>query len=287
MVSATGSASVSSIRQGLTRGVKMSDDVGFSISQFGEAWRLLCGASPGYVADRTAAVDYIFTGLPIPFFNVALVTARDVSGGVLQTEARQACEWAAPGSVPWMFVVTHDALAAGVDATSVLDSCGLTPMLPMTGMRAQRVAPATRFPDGLLLDVPRDEESYAAVFDVNAAAYGVSLDACKPTYGTPAFWNGHVPALGRVGGRPVASAAVFMVDGYRYVALVATMPEQQRRGYAEAVMRHALDVAAATYGEKPTFLHATDAGRPVYARMGYEPVASHTAFIEKRFLEGH
>jgi hypothetical protein len=52
-------------------------------------------------------------------------------------------------------------------------------------------------------------------------------------------------------------------------------------------MRHALDVAAATYGEKPTFLHATDAGRPVYERMGYEPVAAHTAFIERRFLEGH
>jgi GNAT superfamily N-acetyltransferase len=265
----------------------MSDEVGFSISQFGEAWRLMCGASPGYVVDRNPGVDYIFTGLPVPFFNVALVTARDVSASALQAQARQAREWAAPRSVPWMFVVTHDALAHGVDAASVLDACGLTRMLPMTGMRAQRIAPATRFPDGLLLEVPADDDSCAAVFDVNAAAYGVSLDACKPTYGKPAFWGGHVPALGRVGGKPVASAGVFMVDGIRYVALVATMPDQQRRGYAEAVMRHALDVAAATYGEKPTFLHATDAGRPVYARMGYEPVAVHTAFIEKRFLEGH
>jgi ribosomal protein S18 acetylase RimI-like enzyme len=186
-----------------------------------------------------------------------------------------------------MFVVTHETLAPGVDAASVLDPAGLTPMLPLTGMRAERLAPATRFPEGLLLAVPGDDDSCTAVFDVNAAAYGVSLDACKPTYGKPAFWSGHVPALGRVDGTPVASAAVFMVDGHRYVALVATMPEQQRRGYAEAVMRHALDVAATTYGEKPTFLHATDAGRPVYARMGYQPVASHTAFIEKRFLEEH
>jgi hypothetical protein len=30
-----------------------------------------------------------------------------------------------------------------------------------------------------------------------------------------------------------------------------------------------------------------DAGRPIDARMGYEPLASHTAFIEQRFLEGH
>jgi len=265
----------------------MRDDVGFSISQFRDAWRLLCGASPGYAADGNGTVEYIFSGLPIPFFNVALATGRDVSASALRTEALQACEWAMPRSVPWMFIVTHEALATDVDAASVLDQCGLTPLIPMTGMRAPRIGAATRFPDDLLLDVPGDEDSCAAVFDVNSAAYGVSLDACKPTYGKPAFWTGHVPALGRVNGLPVASAAVFMVDGHRYVALVATMPEQQRRGYAEAVMRHALDVAASTYGQKPTFLHATDAGRPVYTRMGYERVASHTAFIEKRFLEGH
>jgi len=265
----------------------MTEDVGFSIWQFSGAWKLLCGACPGYVADGNGATEYIFSSLPIPFFNVALVTARDISASALQTQARQACEWAAPRSVPWMFIVTHDALAHGVDAAPLLDACGLAPMLPMTGMRAQRIAPATRFPEGLLLEVPADDDSCAAVFDVNAAAYGVSLDACKPTYGKQAFWGGHVPALGRIGGTPVASAAVFMVAGSRYVALVATMPEQQRRGYAEAVMRHALDVAATAHGEKPTFLHATDAGRPVYARMGYQPVAAHTAFIEKRFLEGH
>jgi hypothetical protein len=28
-------------------------------------------------------------------------------------------------------------------------------------------------------------------------------------------------------------------------------------------------------------------GRPIYARMGYETVATHTCFIDKRFLAGH
>ena len=48
----------------------------------------------------------------------------------------------------------------------------------------------------------------------------------------------------------------------------------------------ALDVAARTQGECPTALHATDAGRPLYSRMGYETIATHTAFLEKRFLGG-
>jgi hypothetical protein len=52
-------------------------------------------------------------------------------------------------------------------------------------------------------------------------------------------------------------------------------------------MRLALDEARAARGERPTFLHATDAGRLIYARMGYEPVSHQTMFIEKRFLDGH
>jgi len=32
---------------------------------------------------------------------------------------------------------------------------------------------------------------------------------------------------------------------------------------------------------------ATDAGRPIYERMGYAAIATHTIFMEKRFLTGH
>lgn len=263
----------------------MNDDVAFSISQFRDAWRLMCGACPGYLAKTTDDVDYIFSGLPIPFFNAAIVGARDISRDGLVAMGRQACDWAAPQSVPWMFVVTHEALGAGVDASAALDSVGLTTLLPLTGMRAQSVGPPA--PNGVQLEVPDDDAGCGAVVDVNSAAYGVPLDACKPVLGNPSFWASHVPAIGRVDGTPVASAAVLMVEGYRYVALVATRPDHQRRGYADAVMRHALDVATTRYGEKPTTLHATDAGRPIYARMGYDTIATHTAFIEKRFLEGH
>ena len=78
-----------------------------------------------------------------------------------------------------------------------------------------------------------------------------------------------------------------MVDGYRYVALVATDPARQRRGYGDVVMRHALELSARVHGQAPTTLHATEAGRPIYERMGYAPIAAHTVFIEKKFLGGH
>jgi GNAT superfamily N-acetyltransferase len=263
------------------------DGVALSVSQFREAWRVLCSASPAARFDAGDGVEYIFCGLPVAFFNVALVTARGVSGRALALMGERACAWAVPTSLPWLFIVTHEALAPSVDATSVLADCGLVPMIPMTGMIADALSPGARIPDGLHLEVPADDAGCGAILDVNAAAYGVDLETGKPVFGRPAFWADHVPVLGRTGGTPVASAAVLMADGYRYVALVATEPVHQRRGYAEAAMRHALQVAGSRHGERPSFLHATDAGRPIYARMGYAAVATHTAFIERRFLDGH
>jgi GNAT superfamily N-acetyltransferase len=68
------------------------------------------------------------------------------------------------------------------------------------------------------------------------------------------------------------------------VSLVATDPTQQRRGFGEAAMRRALELSAASHGELPTVLHATEAGRPLYERMGYTPFSTHTVFMEERFV---
>ena len=263
------------------------DEVDLSIRQFRDAWRVMCSSTPSRSAAVGDGIEYIFSGLPIGFFNVALLTGRGVPGDELQSHAEQACEWASDKSVPWLFVVTHEAFADGVDATSTLDGCGLAPMMPLTGMVARQVDPVTHIPEGLQLTVPDDDAECGRVLDMNSLAYGMDLEAGKVVLGRRSFWTDHVPVVGMVGTTPASSAAVLIVNGYRYVALVATDPVHQRRGYAEAAMRHALEVAARRHGDLPTFLHATDAGRPIYERMGYAPVATHTVYIEKRFLEGH
>ena len=264
----------------------VNDAVDLSIRQFVEAWRLMFAGLAAARVGSGAGVEYVFSGLPVGFFNIAFLTARGDSGEALQARGRSACAWAADKGVPWLLTVTLEALAPGVDAAAALDAAGFAPMLPLTGMLATRVLPGAAPPAGLQLRVPQDEAGCAALLDVNSAAYGMPLDSAKAALG-PGFWADHVPALGLVKGAPVSSAAVIMADGHRYVALVATHPAHQRRGYGEAAMRHALDVAVQRFGDRPTFLHATDAGRPIYARMGYRMVSTHMVFIEKRFLEEH
>jgi GNAT superfamily N-acetyltransferase len=260
--------------------------VDLSVRQFSGAWRLMCANGPRPESAVEDDVEYIFSGSPIPFFNIAL--AGEVSSDAALTSCGQrACAWASARSVPWLFVVTHERVPAGADAVAALDRCGLTPMLPLTGMVAGQVAPGARVPRDLELTRPADDAACAAILDVNGLAYGADLEAGKDLIGTTSFWADHFPAVGRAAATPVSCAAVLMVDGCRYVALVATDPGHQRRGYAEAAMRHALELAADAHGSRPTVLHATEAGRPIYERMGYAPMSTHTMFIEKAFLEGH
>ena len=137
------------------------------------------------------------------------------------------------------------------------------------------------------LRIAADDAACTAIMDVNSAAYAMPLEAGNDVWGKAAFWKDHVGVLGLVEGKPVTSTAVMNVVCHRYVALVATAPGQQRRGYADAAMRHALEVSREANGELPTFLHASEAGRPVYERMGYETVARHQIFMDKKFLGEH
>jgi GNAT superfamily N-acetyltransferase len=269
------------LTESLQRGVDLS------VRQMCGAWGVMCRDAPGRRMSSADGIDYIFSGLPVAFFNVAILTQRSISAAALQSFAHAAREWAAAEApVPWFFVVTHDRIETGVDATAILGDCGLGAALPLTGMHATHVPPATSAPAGLQIKVSNEDVECATLVDINSAAYEMDLDPAKVVLGRQAFWNNHVAVLGSVDGEAASGAAVLMVEGCRYVALVATAPAHRRRGYAEAVMRHVLEAAASAYGEGPTVLHATDAGRPIYERMGYTPISTHTLYMDAALLSG-
>lgn len=115
--------------------------------------------------------------------------------------------------------------------------------------------------------------------DINAAAYGVPAEWEREVFDHQDVWHGSVYGyVGLMDGEHVSTALAILLDGRLYVACVATMPEHQRRGYADAVIRHALAEAASETGVTRSILHASDAGLSVYQRMGYRAVGHATAW---------
>jgi ribosomal protein S18 acetylase RimI-like enzyme len=265
----------------------MDENLSLSISQFRGAWRCMCGPAANFAQASMPGMELVFSGFPIAFFNAVILTDRLESSAALGKLGADACAAAAGYGVPWILVLTRETLAEGIDAAATLKDCGLAPLMPLTGMIADDVAPVSKQPAGLELTVPHDDESCAAIVTLNGAAYAMDLGPSMPILGSQNFWKDHFPVVGKVGGQPVSCSTVMMVDGYCYVALVATHPAHQRRGYADAAMRRSLENAVAAKGKCSTVLHASDAGRPVYERMGYETISTHTLFIEEKFLGGH
>jgi predicted acetyltransferase len=62
--------------------------------------------------------------------------------------------------------------------------------------------------------------------------------------------------------------------GNLFLALVATAPDSRRKGFGEAIVRKALHEGGRRTGLKRATLHATDAGMPVYERIGYRKVGT-------------
>jgi predicted GNAT family acetyltransferase len=84
--------------------------------------------------------------------------------------------------------------------------------------------------------------------------------------------------VGWEGDRPVCAAASFTDAGVTNVDLVATVPEARRRGYGEALTWRASLAQPAL----PSLLIATEAGRPMYERMGYLPLFHFTLWSRQR-----
>jgi predicted GNAT family acetyltransferase len=114
----------------------------------------------------------------------------------------------------------------------------------------------------------------AALFDIEGEVTLDQMQAMEREVMVPAGrrWFAAVDR-----GRPVALAALLVLDGVGFVDHVVTFPEQRRRGLAEALTRRLVFEAAAA-GSEATYLFADPQGDAVriYERIGFERV-SHLA----------
>ena len=84
-----------------------------------------------------------------------------------------------------------------------------------------------------------------AFCEIGSVCFHVPLTWFREVFDNDSVWDDFASYVGYVDGEPVSTTAVVTGAGVLGVYNVATLPGHQRKGYGEAVMRHAIDQAGA------------------------------------------
>ncbi|MCW8384568.1 GNAT family N-acetyltransferase [Streptomyces justiciae] len=246
-----------------------------SVAQLSTVWRAM-------VLDRNEKADVRdLPGLAVrwadcrfAFWNAITLTEVGVERELLEQRVLRAAEIMRSKQRPGFLWLFEDLLVGDVRDTldTVAQRAGLVHAFPGTGMAGDLLpVPEPHHPDLTFERVTTDEQLMAYA-DINSRAYGFDVADGRDGLAGSALWKQDVFAyLALREGTPVACAATVEAQGRLFVILVATEPDQQRRGYGEAVTRKALFEGARATGLTRATLHATVAGAPVYPRIGFVP----------------
>lgn len=249
-----------------------------------DAWDAMSRSGPGFEFQRGGLIELSWSGYPTFFFNVAVTSRPPESFEEFSSAVNATCAWAESRRVPWLFAMCHDTMGEHLPAAQrLMERLGFALMMPLTGMEGDELRPSPRpKPEGEWL-TEADQAIGDVVMRLNEAAYQTPLgEPGSLALEQPGWWRApdRMVTVLSPGGTPESCAAVLDVQGLRYVAFVATRPEAQRKGYAEAAMRDVLERSLAAGLQRRTYLHASAAGRPVYERMGYRATAEYSLYAK-------
>jgi GNAT superfamily N-acetyltransferase len=251
-----------------------------------QSFRVLAQGRPQADITELDGVSIASLGAAFQMFNAAFLS-REVSGAEdLEKRLRAARAVFDPRRMPWSFWICDEWLTrpARRDLVDTCESFGLRIVAEMPGMVADSLRDIPRFSLRPRLAAPLDirrADSVRTMSDFRAVG-----SLC---FHVPPAWFGEVfddtiPSrefrcwVGYHEGRPVATAATLVSHAVIGLYNVASVPGEQRRGFGEAITRHAIGEAAKESGLRRVILQSTSQGERLYRRLGFREVSRLVVF---------
>lgn len=162
--------------------------------------------------------------------------------------------------------------AARKRARQIFLDHGLRHSVDLPGMEAESLLPPARALPWMDVRRVTNETVRDAFCAIGSLCFHVPLPWFREVFDNDGVWSPFEAWVGYVDGEPVSTAAVVVGGDALGVYNVATVPEHQHCGYAEVVMRAALEDARRRHGISRSILQSTPAGHRLYQRMGYRTV---------------
>jgi GNAT superfamily N-acetyltransferase len=245
--------------------------------RYREAWSQMAWAGPSPRVESGATVDLAIAGVLVGLFNAAFPRGPIPGASLLREIAGESRDAFSRHGLPGMLTMPSSWLPARSE--EILAEYGFRHEIRNAGMRTARLSAPKWYPSRLPVERLAPDSAAEIMAEVNGGAYGMPPDEWRSLV-LPGFWDApNVRAYAiRESGEAAAVGASLIVEDCCYILWMATRIESRGKGYAEKIIRAAWDDTREA-GAKLTVLHATPAGRPVYARMGYTLIADFPGFV--------
>ena len=252
---------------------------------FGSA-SLICATFPGAEVVKMPGLIAAWCNTATPFLNGIFLSRPVADEADLETRANALAEYLSRKDKPPLFFACREWIPESLRdaATAAFARAGLSTSMTLTGMATNEPLPTRGSAPELEWRRAADRETRNQLADINAAAYGAPTEDMREALALPEIWTEEFQGyVAQLDGEAVTTSSVMALNGALHVMCVATLPAYQRRGYAEAAIRHSLAEMSRATGLTRTTLHATEAGKPAYIRMGYRETATFTGYMRDHF----
>ncbi len=249
-------------------------------SNLRHSFRVLASHRPSGELRELDGVTIASAGVVFQMFNAAFLASPVESDGELEKRIAAAATHFAIRQQEWAYWICEDWLALKVRrrARQVFRNHGLHVSAELPGMVAERLRLPERGCPALEIRRVADGPTQDAFCAVGSTCFNVPPPWFREVFENRAVWRDFAGYVGYADGEPVTTAATVAGAGVIGLYNVATLPPHQRRGYGEAVTRHALARAGEEHGIWRSVLQATPQGLRLYERMGFRSVTTVTVY---------
>jgi hypothetical protein len=250
--------------------MRAPDALELSLEAFVSSWRLM--ADPAVGSLERDGILAAGTGGAVPYCNQAVVFGEPADPSRALAEA---IEFFEAQNLRFSIQVPHGSTVLTVIAKRGVIETGILPFMILdpiedSGWRAP--------PAELEIARARDARDIEEINQILHLTFGMPMDSVR-TFRLERFLdNDDVNMfIGRVGRKAITTAMSVVIGETAGIFQVGTLEEQRGQGFGEVMTAQSVR-AAAGGGARIAFLQASNSGFPIYKRMGFQTVTSHTMF---------
>jgi predicted GNAT family acetyltransferase len=246
------------------------DTLKLAADAFVTTWHLMADPNLGMLEQD--GILCAGTGGAVPYCNQAIVFAEPADPSAAVDAAITFFE---ERSLRFAIQVPHGSKVLTVIAGHGLIETGILPFMILDPMEDSgwREPPAE-----LEVSPARDAHDIEEINEILNVTFGMPMDSVR-TFRLERFLeNDDVNMfIGRVDGKAVTTATSVVIGKTAGIFQVGTIEQHRGKGFGEVMTARSVQ-AAAHAGARIAFLQASNSGFPIYKRMGFQTVTSHTMF---------